>query len=135
VRGPEPLYGLRVVAAPTAIDAALHAGVVPPDAAVIRIAPDDVFLIGVSEFVVNDPHAIVEAEGAFVGWWLSAAEVTEHLARHIEWSLPLPEIDDAKLAQGLVAGVPMKLLYRDDEVLVVVSRGLAHEAHDRLFAR
>lgn len=136
-----PLHGLRVVASPDAIDAALHGSAAPTGAIVIRIAPDDAFVIGASDVQLSDPHAIVEAESAFVGWWLTAGQVATRVARHAEWAMPTPKAGMTQLAQGLVAGIPMKLWFTDPtdasadgpQVLLVVSRGLAHEAQDRLF--
>lgn len=140
MRAPEPLHGLRVVASAEAIDAAVLS-MARVGAIVIRIAPDDAFVIGASDLAVSDPHAIVEPESAFVGWWLTADDVIEHIARHIEWTLPRPQAGTTHLAQGLVAGLPMKLWFSDPtdasadgpQVLLMVSRGLAHEAMDRLF--
>jgi hypothetical protein len=140
VREPEPLHGLRVVAAPSAIDAAVHA-TSRTGAIVIRIAPDDAFVIGASDLQLSDPHAIVEPESAFVGWWLTAEEVSSHIAGHAEWVVPRPKAGMTQLAQGLIAGIPMKLWFTDPtdapakgpQVLVIVSRGLAHEAQDRVF--
>jgi hypothetical protein len=139
---PEPLYGLRIVATAAAIDQAFHGSSIPGGAIVIRIAPDDAFVIGASDVTLTDPYAIVEPESAFVGWWLTLQQVATHVADHVEWSLPKPQIGQTRLAQGLVAGMPMKLWYSDPtdaspdgpQVLLIVSRGLAHEAQDRLFA-
>lgn len=139
---PEPLHGLRVVAAPDAIDAAAHA-VARTGAIVVRIAPDDAFVIGVTALDVTDPHAIVEPESAFVGWWLTADDVANHIAPHVEWPMPRPQAGTTQLAQGLVAGLPMKLWFSDPtdasadgpQVLLMVSRGLVHEAQARLFTR
>ncbi|MBI5087824.1 MAG: hypothetical protein HZB15_02845 [Actinobacteria bacterium] len=131
MREPEPLHGLRVVATPAAVDA-IATGTV-----VVRIAPDEAFVIGASDLRLDDPHAIVEPESAFVGWWLEPDEVADLLGNRVEWVLPTPLAGSSQLAQGLVAGVPMKLWVGDatDDArsLLIVSRSLAHEAHDRLF--
>jgi hypothetical protein len=145
VRAPEQLHGVRIVATPAAIDAAT-AQVTRQGAIVVRIAPDDVLVIGVTHLQgdavrLDDPHGIVEPESAFVGWWLTPDEVTARVSRHVEWQLPRPQAGRTQLAQGLVAGMPMKLWYSDPnqasgdgpQVLLMVSRGLAHEAQDRLF--
>lgn len=140
MHAPEPLHGLRIVAAPSALDAAFEA-TARSGAIVIRIAPDDAFVIGATDVQLTDPHAIVEPESAFVGWWLTTDEVSAHIAPHVEWTLPKPKTGTTQLAQGLVAGVPMKLWFSDPtdasadgpQVLLIVSRGLAHEAHGRLF--
>lgn len=160
MREPEQLHGVRIVAKPAAIDVATAAAT-RQGAIVIRIAPDDAFMIGVTDMQgsgvqrdavqrdavqldavqLDDPHAIVEPESAFVGWWLTADEVLARVARHVEWQLPSLRAGHTQLAQGLVAGIPMKLWFSDPadasadgpRVLVMVSRGLAHEAQDRLF--
>ena len=101
MRGPEQLHGVRIVATPAAIDAAT-AVASGREAIVIRIAADDAFMIGVTDVQLDDPHAIVEPESAFVGWWITPDEVTAHVARYVEWQLPQPQAGHTQLAQGLV---------------------------------
>jgi hypothetical protein len=125
VRASEPLDGLRVVSTPAALDAATWTG----DVRVLRIAADEVLAIGAVGAIVDDPHAIVELETAFVGWRLTHDEFAAHVARLVEW--PLPTARPA-LGQGLVAGLPLKLWFENDHVLVIASRGLVHEVVDRL---
>jgi hypothetical protein len=140
VHGPEPLHGLRVVARSDAIDAAIADGRIASGAIVIRIAADDAFVIGASSVTLDDPAAIVEPESAFVGWWLTPDQLAD-IAHHIEWPVPRPIAGTAQLAQGLIAGIPMKLWFADatdageagTRVMLIVSRGLAHEAGERLF--
>jgi hypothetical protein len=131
VREPEPLHGLRVVATPAAIDAITGATVV------MRTAPDEAIVIGLSDIALDDPFAIVAPESAFVGWWLEVDQLRALVEPRAEWSLPRPQAGRATLAQGLVAGVPMKVWFGDaadgGPGLLVVSRSLAHEAQDRLF--
>ncbi|MGD9996490.1 MAG: hypothetical protein AB7L17_00950 [Ilumatobacteraceae bacterium] len=131
MREPEPLHGVRVVAAPEAIDSIVTGTVV------VRIAPDEAFVIGASDLDLADPHAIVEPESAFVGWWLDVSVAFELIGPRVEWPLPAPVPGSTQLAQGLVAGVSMKLWIGDSaddgRALVMVSRSLAHEATDRLF--
>jgi hypothetical protein len=124
VRAPEPLHGLRVVATPAAIDSAA----LPDGATMLRIAPDDAIVAGAATLTVDDAFAIVEAEYAFVQWRLSPAEF-EPITHHIEWALPA----EGQLGQGLIAGVPAKILIAADHVLLVVSAGLAHELSERLW--
>jgi hypothetical protein len=124
VRAPEPLHGLRVVAKPAAIDAAA----LPDGATMLRIAPDDAIVAGAATLTVDDAFAIVEAEYALVHWRLSPAEF-EPITHHIEWALPA----EGQLGQGLIAGVPAKILIAADHVLLVVSAGLAHELSERLW--
>jgi len=124
VREPEPLQGLRVVAAPDAIDAA----VLPAGSVMLRIAPDDAIVTGLPELTIDDPFAIIEPEFTFVYWRLTTAEFDD-VINHIEW--PLPAVGD--LGQGLIAGVPAKIRVEADHVLLIVSAGLAHELSERLW--
>ena len=124
MRAPELLHGLRLVAKPAAIDAL----VLPDGATLLRIAPDDAIVTDAATLTIDDPHAIVEPEYTFVHWRLSPAEF-EGVAHHIEWPLPLI----GQLGQGLVAGVPAKIVITSQDVLLVVSAGLAHELVERLW--
>jgi hypothetical protein len=124
VRAPDQLHGLRVVATPAALDAVE----LPDGATMLRIAPDDAIVAGAATLTLDDPFAIVEPEYAFVQWRLTPAEF-EPVTNHIEW--PIPDI--GHLGQGLIAGVPAKVLIATDHVLLVVSAGLAHELSERLW--
>ena len=95
----ERLRGLRVVADPTALDAARWHG---KDVTVLRLAPDDALGLGAEAVDVDDEHAIVEVEAGYVGVWLAIGV----LERHLEWPLPT---ERPVLAQGAVAGVPAKV--------------------------
>ena len=116
MRAPEPLHGLRVVAKPAAIDAA----VLPEGSTLLRIAPDDALVTDAATLTLDDAYAIVEPEYAFVHWRLSPGEF-EEVAHHIEWTLPAA----GQLGQGLIAGVPAKIVIATDSVLLMVSAGLA----------
>ena len=124
MRAPELLSVLRVVAKPAAIDAAR----LPQGATMLRIAPDDAIVAGAAELTLDDPFAIVEPEYAFVHWRLTHDEF-EGVTDHIEWPLPA----EGQLGQGLIAGVPAKIMIGADDVLLVVSAGLAHELSERLW--
>jgi len=124
VRAPEPLHGLRVVARPAAIDAIAA----PIGGLVLRIAPDDAIVTGTATLTVDDAYSIVEAEHTFVHWMLAPDEF-EAIAHHIEWPLP----GRGELGQGLIAGVPAKIRIDTDHVMLIVSRGLAHEVAERLW--
>ncbi len=128
MRGLELIAGLRVVADPAALDALAATDV-------IRIAPDEAFLPGATAqgLAVADEHAIVEPEAGFVGAWLTAEQLAEHVVPRLEW--PLPTARPA-LAQGLVAGVPARLWLRDDgTVLLLTAAAYAHELDDVLGPR
>ena len=124
MRAPELLHGLRVVAKSAALDAAE----LPDEATMLRIAPDDAIVVGAATLTLDDPFAIVEPEYAFVYWRLTSEEVDE-VTHHIEWPLPAA----GQLGQGLIAGVPAKIMIATDHVLMIVSAGLAHELLERLW--
>ena len=69
---------------------------------VLRLAPDDLLVVGAAVGAAQPESAIVDEEHGFVGWWLTPEELAE-VVQHVEWALP--EARPA-LAQGLVAGVP-----------------------------
>jgi hypothetical protein len=123
------LRGIRITAAPAAIDAATW----PSSAIVIRIAPDDAFVIDASlddavGIIAADPHAIVEDEPMFRGAWLDGAQLA-HLADRLEWPLPT---DRPVLAQGMAAALSLKLWLEPDRTLLVVSESMLHEVIERL---
>ena len=119
----ERLRGLRVVADPTALDAARWQG---HDLTVLRLAPDDAFAIGATDVEIDDEHAIVEPEPGFAGVWLPIDAV----AHDFEWSLPT---ERPALAQGAIANVPARLWLPDDgEVLLITAAASAVELASRL---
>jgi len=124
VRAPEPLAALRVVAAPEALDEL----VVANDYPTLRLASDDVLVIGAASVEVTGEHLVVD-EAGFVGWWLTPDEVRDLVVPHVDW--PLPAARPA-LAQGLVAGVPAKLWLAEDRALLLCAAAYAHELQERL---
>jgi hypothetical protein len=126
------LAGWRIIADPAALDAAPWPVSSEPDGAhVVRISPDDVFLIGGAQpSIPGDPNAIVTPEHGFSGASLSADEVARIGLHHIEWAVPPAR---PALAQGQVAGVPAKLvLHADGSALLLVACAAQHELEDRL---
>ena len=123
----EPLTGWRIIADPAALDAAPW----PAGSHVVRISPDDAFVIGDTEPTVPaDPHAIVTPEHGFDGAALSADAVYELALHHIEWQLPPAR---PSLAQGQIAGVPAKLvLHADGSALLLVACAARHELENRI---
>ena len=118
----EPLRGVRVVAAPDALDEARWVGV---DPVVLRIAPDEAVGFGAGVGVeTDDPHAIIEPEVGFAGAWCSPAEI----AQHVDWQLA----GLLGLHQGKVAGVPAKVLVQRDRSLLVTSAAYADDLAARL---
>ena len=120
----EPIVGRRITATPDALDSAAW----PPDTRVVRIAPDDVFLIGEGEVVLVDDHAIIDHEAGFSGAWVPISAMNEWLERFSIWSLA-PE---GELAQGMAAHLPIKTIVDGDQVLVLIASVIAHELQERL---
>jgi len=122
-----PVSGWRIIADPAALDAAPW----PTSSRVVRISPDDVFLIGAAEpSIPTDAHAIVTPEHGFSGATISAMQVSDIGLHHIEWAVPAAR---PALAQGQIAGVPAKLvLHADGSALLLVACAAQHELEDRL---
>ena len=124
----EPLVGWRIIAEPTALDTAVW----PDGSMVVRISPDDAFVIGAPEPTVPDPHAIVTPEHGFNGAALTGGQVGDIALQHIEWVLPT---ERPALAQGQIAGVAAKLvLHADGSALLLVATAAHHELVDRIGA-
>jgi hypothetical protein len=121
---PELLTGTRVVADPHAIDALT----LPDGARTVRIAPDDVFIIGTTSVTVDDPHGIVEPETMFSGVWLPVSAADAWVAANADWHLPHGD----GLSQGMVAALPVKILVEGDRALVIVPVSFADELEERL---
>lgn len=121
----EILAGRRVVASPAAIDNAIW----PASAMVLRIAPDDVLLVGDGPIEIDDPHAIVEPDGGFCAVRLAADRVIDLLAANASWQLP-----EARpcLAQGMVAGLPVKVWVEGDWALLISLTPFSSELEARL---
>ncbi len=120
----DPLAGVRVIAAPAALDAARFRG---DGVTVVRLAPDEVFAIGAGEVEVDDVDAIVELEAGFVGAFLSAEDLAL-IADHTEWPIPAGA---SSVDQGKIAGVPARVV-RGDPPLLVTHAAYAHELLARL---
>lgn len=126
-----PLDGWRVIAEPAALDAATW----PTGSTVVRISPDDAFVIaaapgGAAPVVTADIHAIITPEHGFAGATLTVDEVAHVGLHHIEWELPAQR---PALAQGRIAGVPAKLvLHADGSALLLVACAARAELEERL---
>lgn len=118
--------GTRIVATPAALDTAHW----PSDALVLRLAADEVFVTAaVTAAAIADPHAIVAPDGGFAGVWLPTAEALDFLERTCEWEIPH---DRPAFAQGMVAGLAVKLWLEEDRVLFVVPAPFATELAERM---
>jgi hypothetical protein len=124
----ETIPGVRVVAAPAALD-----GMVVADGTlVLRFAPDEAFVIVPlpgGELVAGLSEAIVAREAGLVGCWLTPDELAQRVVSHIDWALPPGR---PVLAQGLVAGVPAKLWLESGRALLLCAAPYPHELAERL---
>ncbi len=126
----ERLEGRRIVARPAALDA-LGAD---EQSIFMRLAADELLIIGEplekAELVlINDPHAIVLRETGFAGVWQPAGAALEFLACACEWELPKTR---PAFAQGMVAGLPVKLWLESDRVLFVTAAPYAADLEERM---
>ena len=124
MRAPERLPALRVVGSPEALDEVSA----PDGQPVLRVAPDELLVIGAASVEVTGEHLVVD-EAGFVGWWLTPEEVRDQVLPRVDWPLPIAR---PALAQGLVAGVPAKLWLTEDRTLLVCAAAYAHELEERL---
>jgi hypothetical protein len=123
----ERVSGLRVVAAPAALDGARWVSAVDGPVTLLRIAPDEAIAIGASEVELEDDQAIVVEEHSLVG----ARCDLSALEPHVEW--PMPSRERPGLVQGAVAGVPAKLDLRADGTAdLYTAAAYGHELAARL---
>ena len=126
------IAGTRIVAAPAALDAALAAGLWPKTRIALRFAPDELFVTGAvspAAILALDPHAIVSPEGGYAGVWLPMAIALDLLARTCEWAPPGAR---PAIAQGMVAGLPLKLWFEARRVLFLLPAPYAQEFEERM---
>ena len=155
MRALERLTGTRIVASPAAIDSAFW----PSDARVFRLAADEVFVdAAIDAAWIDDPHAIVVRETGFSGVWIERAAAIDFLQRECDWELSpvaevpevpevpgfsavpeVPEVPEVPgfspgqaFAQGLVAGLPVKVWFEAERVLFFVASPLAADLAERL---
>lgn len=106
------LHGTRIIAKAQALDALEVSSIM------LRFAPDDAFVLSkIDAGNISDPHAIVVEEQGFVGIWLKRKEALEFLKHSCEWELPKTF---PVFAQGMVAGLAMKLYFEKTKVLLAV---------------
>ena len=118
----------RIVATPAALDAAVWPN--ENDALGLRIAQDEMLVTAkVDSKLINDPHAIVVPDAGFVGTWLAPDEAIDFLERECEWELPN---ERPTLAQGAVAGLPVKLWLEEERILIMVPAPYATDLKERM---
>jgi len=122
----EHLPAIRVVAQPAAIEGTAT----PDDSIVLRLAPDELLVLGNGPVTVpGDAHAIVVADAGWAGVWLEAAAATGFLRHTCEWELPSTR---PAFAQGMVANLAVKLWMETDRTLILIPTALAAELAARL---
>ncbi len=122
----ERLFTTRIVATQAALDAALW----PAGHLVLRTAADEVLITPpLHGATVDDPDAIVLADGGFFASWLAAEQALAFLERECEWELPQTR---PAFAQGMVAGLPMKLWLETARVLLIVPAPFAADFAERV---
>ena len=120
------IEGTRIVATPAALASAQW----PSGVLVLCLAADEVFVTApVAAAAIADPHAIVAPDGGFAGVWLPTAEALDFLERTCEWELPHTR---PAFAQGMVAGLAVKLWLEEDRVLFLVPAPFATELAERI---
>ncbi len=121
----ERVHTTRIVATPAALDAARW----PAGHVALRTAPDEVLVTPpLASPQVADEHAIVMADGAFFGGWIAPALALAVLERECEWEVPHAR---PAFAQGMVAGLPIKLWLESERVLVLVTAPFAQDLAER----
>ena len=121
----EVIAAVRVAATPEALDAAGW----PADATVLRTAPDEVLVVDALDVTAPEPHAIVFPDTSWVRVRLTPSEGVALLAAEATWPPPT-----AGLGQGMVAGVPAKVVVGPDEWWVIVPGAVAAEFGARVDA-
>ena len=122
---PEILPAYRIVAAPEVLDHTTW----PDSSIVMRLAPDEVLLVGTQAPHIDDPYAIVEAETGFVGAEMTRLDLDAWFRREAEWDLPNM---DNFFRQGMAAGLPVKIWVNGDRAIVATRTSLRHELEARL---
>ena len=124
----ERVLTTRIVATPVALDAALR----PAGHVALRTAADEVLITPpLANPQVADEHAIVLADGSWFGGWIAPALALAVLERECEWEVPHAR---PAFAQGMVAGLPVKLWFESERVLVLVAAPFAHDLAERFVA-
>jgi hypothetical protein len=123
VFAPEAIAATRIAARAAAL-AALE---LPAGTVALRLAPDELLVLGEVAPALDDPDAIVLADTGWAGAWLERGAAAELLARHAEWRPPADG-----LAQGALAGVPVKVLAAAERTLILVPAPFAVELAERV---
>ena len=121
--GRSVVAAVRVAADPAALDAASW----PADATALRLAPDEVLVLDALEVTAPEPHAIVFPDTGWVRFVLTPDVGRQVMARTAAW--PTPTVG---LGQGMVAGIPAKVVVGEEAWWMVVLAVSADEFAERL---
>ncbi|MEM9202100.1 MAG: hypothetical protein AAGC53_10585 [Actinomycetota bacterium] len=119
----EVVTAVRIASTAEALDAAVW----PADATPLRLAPDDVLLVGVRHVEAPEPHAIVFVDTGWARFRVSPIVGAELMRAGAAWPAPA-----SGLGQGMILGVPAKLVVADGEWWVLVLGAVADEFEERL---
>lgn len=122
---PDVVAAVRIVAPPPSLDAASW----PGGATAVRVAPDEVLVVDALEVNPPDPDAIVFPDTSWVRHRVSPADGAAVMAGVASWPPPA-----AGVGQGMVAGVPAKLVVGPDEWWFLVQGVVAAEFGARVEA-
>lgn len=125
----EQMEQLRDVSRVVSTPEALAATEFPDDLLVLPLAPDERLVVGTTPFVVPDPHAIVVGDAGWSARWFDAADANAMLDSHCPWD---PPRERPSFAQGMVAGLPVKLWQAEERTLVIVPHVFAVEFEERV---
>jgi hypothetical protein len=131
----KPAVAIRIVAKPEEIDSltisTLEATPVERGA-LLRLAPDEALVVDANpQWTVVDEHDIVADDTSIVGAWISEEYLVRRIAPLLEWKLPTKY---PATAQGLLLGVPVKILLERDRSHNYLCCAVqhAHELQERL---
>ncbi len=119
----EAVAATRIVARPDAIDGAAW----PDHALALRLAPDEVLMLGSGLPSINDGHAIVLNDTGWTGFRVPAPNAAVFMEQQCEWPLPVEGF-----AQGMVAGIAAKVWVTRTEVRFLVPLVVADAFEERL---
>ena len=123
---PEPVFVVRAVASSEVLDAmTVEAG------AVLRVAPDEVLVLDavladVETALAADSHAIVIDDTSWMAITVALDAGRELFARTASWPLPAEGF-----AQGMVAGLAVKVVVGESAVRFLVQRAVVDELVER----
>ena len=116
----------HIVATPAALDATVW----PDNAHVLRVAQDEALVFPpIPDLALDDPYAIVVEDGGYVSVWLPMDVALAFLERACEWAPPALR---PAFAQGMVAGIPVKVWFETERVLFITPAPYAHDFQERL---